>query len=296
MTRLAALGGIVGISFSAIFFRLAEVSPATGAFFRTVYALPVLALIWLVFRRRQDDRSGRDRLLAFGAGILLAIDLILWHQAIEFIGAGLATVLANIQVVFVGLAAWVIYRERPTAWALVLVPVVFVGVALISGLGRSDAYGEDPVAGVVFGVLAGAAYSVFLLTLRASNRRLVPPAGPLLDATAGAVIGSAVFGLIDPAFSLEWSWPTHGWLIVLALVAQVFGWLLVTRTLPRLPALETSVMLLTQPMLTVLWAFLIFTERLSVLQWTGIALVLGGVGLLVWQGSARPAPERVPVG
>lgn len=290
MTRLLAVAGVLAISFSAIFFRLAAVSPATAAFFRTGYAVPVLFIIWALYRRRQDRRSRSDRLVALGAGLLLALDLVLWHRAIELIGAGLGTVLANTQVVFVGAAAWVLHRERPTRLVAFMVPLVFTGVALISGLGRADAYGADPQAGVIFGVAAGASYAGFLLAIRASNRVLAPPAGPLLDATFGAMLGTVAFGVVDPGFSLRLAWPAHGWLLALALLVQVFGWLLVTRALPRLPALETSVMLLLQPMATVLWAFLLFAERLASLQWIGVLLVLGGVGTLMALGSARDPP------
>jgi drug/metabolite transporter (DMT)-like permease len=286
MTRLAALLGVLSISFSAIFVRLADVSPSTAAFFRTGYAIPVLYLLWRLVRG-QDCRSSKDRWAAFIAGLFLAIDLSFWHQSINLIGAGLATVLANIQVVFVGVAAWAVYRERPTGLAMFTIPAIFGGVALVSGLGRSDAYGDDPLGGVIFGIFAGVAYALFLLVFRASNRGLAPSAGPLLDATVGAAVGSLVAGLVDPGFDLGLSWPAHGWLLGLALAIQVGGWLFIAAALPRLPALETSVMLLLQPMATVLWGTLIFAEHLSFIQWAGAALVLGGIAALTLRGSVE---------
>ena len=105
--------------------------------------------------------------------------------------------------------------------------------------------------------------------------------------TVGAALGSLAFGLFESEFSLRPSWPAHGWLIALALTTQVLGWLLIGVALPRLPALETSVMLLLQPMATVLWASLIFREVLSPIQWMGMLLVLGGIVVLSWKGSAR---------
>lgn len=171
--------------------------------------------------------------------------------------------------------------------ALLTIPIVFLGVVLISGLGRDDAFGDDPLGGVAFGVGAGLTYAGFLLVFRASNRGLAPPAAPLLDATAGAALGSLALAVLDPDFSFTPSWPEHGWLLTLALVAQVIGWLLIAVALPRLPALETSVLLLLQPMATVLWASILFTERLSPLQWAGVALVLGGVAALSWRGSVE---------
>jgi drug/metabolite transporter (DMT)-like permease len=287
---LAALG-IVAISFSAILVRQAAASPSTAAFFRCLYALPVLGAVWLL-SRGSDRRDWRHRLLPAAAGVALGVDFYFWHQAIATIGAGLATVLGNTQVLFVGLAAWAIHRERPTRAALWTVPVVFVGVVLVSGLGRGDAYGSDPLAGTIYGLLTGLTYTIFLLAFRHAGRRLAPVAGPLLDATLGAAAVSLLIGLVvDPAFSLVPSWPQHGWLALLAMVSQVFGWLLLSRALPRLPALETSVLLLMQPMMTVLWAYLLFAEHLSALQWGGVALVLGGIGTLSLAGGIVRAKD-----
>ena len=304
MTSLAALFGVLGISLSAIFVRLARVSPATATVFRAGLAVPVLLALWWAIRR-QDRRPGRARWLAFASGLLLALDLSLWHQSIGLIGATLATVLANTQVVFVGLIAWALYRERPTGLALLVLPIAFGGVALMSGLGRPDAYGDDPVGGVVFGLLSGAAYASFLLVYRASNLpsrqagrpyglaggELAVPVGPVLDATLGTAVGGLVTGLTDPGFSLAVPWAALAWLAALALIAQVIGWLCISVALPRLPALETSVMLLLQPVATTVWAALIFVERLSALQWAGAAMVLGGVATLAYRGSVRREEE-----
>lgn len=292
MTHLLALAGIVSISFSAIFVRLANVSPDTASFFRAAYALPALAIAYLAFRKR-DQRTPRERWLAFSAGLFLALDFAFWHRAIVDIGAGLATVIGNTQVVFVGVFAWLFLRERPTRLAFALIPVVFAGVVLISGLGGDDAFGKDPLAGVWFGILTALMYTAFLVLLRRSNRGLSPPGGPLFDATAGAFLGVAILApVFDRHFSIVPEWPSHGWLIALALVAQVMGWLFISSALPRLPSLETSVMLLLQPMLTVLWAYLLFDEVLSLVQWLGVALVLGGIATLAARGSVEPEVEQ----
>jgi drug/metabolite transporter (DMT)-like permease len=59
----------------------------------------------------------------------------------------------------------------------------------------------------------------------------------------------------------------------------VVGWLFIAYALPRLPAVETSFLLLLQPMATVLWASIIFAEDLSGLQWLGVILVVSGISL-----------------
>jgi drug/metabolite transporter (DMT)-like permease len=138
-------------------------------------------------------------------------------------------------------------------------------------------------------------YAAFLLVFRASNRGLSPVAGPLFEVTSGVVVGTAAFGAFDPGFSLALSWPAHGWLLALALTSQVVGWLLISHALPRLAALETSVQMLVQPMLAVLWSRLIFAEYLSGIQWMGVTLVLGGVGLLAVRGTVDEHPPKESV-
>jgi drug/metabolite transporter (DMT)-like permease len=292
MIHLLALLGVLSISFSAILVRLAAVSPVTATFFRAAYAVPVLAAIWALGRRR-DHRRRRERGLAFVSGLILAADLTLWHESIALVGAGLGTVIANVQVVFVAAAAWVLYGDRPSRRTVAVIALVLAGVALTSGFARADAYGADPVTGALIGVVAGVAYAAFLLVFRAANESLAPTAGPLLESTIGAVAGALVCALFDPRFTLVPAWPAHLWLVLLALVSQVLGWLLIATALPRLPTVETSIMLLGQPIFAVLWGVLIFRERLSPVQWIGSALVLAGVASISVSagGQRRPATD-----
>lgn len=291
--RLVALLGVFAITFTAVLIRLADVSPLTAGFFRAAYALPVLGVMWLL-TKSSDERPPADRRLGFAAGLLLAIDLWLFHSAIAAIGAGLGTLLANIQVVFVALAAWALHDERPSATAFVAIPIVFTGVALLSGLGQADTYGSDPVAGVILGFFSGIAYAAFILTYRAANRRQSSAIGTLLDTTVGTAVGTAVAGLATGTIDFGFDWPAHGWLLILAVAAQVFGWLLIGWALPRLPALTTSVLIMMQPVGALIWGALIFSERLSILQGAGVALILLGVTAVNVRGSIRPS--SVPAG
>jgi drug/metabolite transporter (DMT)-like permease len=285
MTHILALLGVLAISFSAVFIRLAAVSPVTAVFYRATYAVPVLGALW--FTSRAGDHRGRPaRVLALVSGIILSFDLGFWHESIALIGAGLGTVIANIQVVFVAVAGWVLYKERPSASTFGIIAAVLTGIALTSGFARPDAYGANPVLGVALGAAAGACYAGFLMTFRAANRLRGPTSGPLFDATIGTAIGALLVSPLDPHFSLAPTWPAHGWLIALALVSQVAGWLLIATALPRLPAVETSILLLGQPVFAVIWGQVFFGEHLSAIQWIGTALVLAGVASI-----SRRAPE-----
>ncbi|MEX2501594.1 MAG: DMT family transporter [Trueperaceae bacterium] len=289
--RVLALFGALVISFSAIFVRLADVSPSTAAFFRPAYGLPLLMLAaWAM--RTSAVRPLRLRAMALLAGCLMGTAFTFWNHAIVAIGAGLSTVLGNTQVVFVGLLAWLLHGERPTRAAMVTIPVVMLGALATSGLGGGTAYGEAPLRGVAFGLMNGVVYAAFLLLFRAMGRGRRVAAGPLADATAGAALVTLVAGLTtDPGFDLTLAWPAHGWLIATGVGPQFFGWLAILYALPRLPALETSVILLIQPVLTVVWAGLLLAEAPSVVQLAGVGTVLAGVAVLSVVGSARPGPK-----
>jgi drug/metabolite transporter (DMT)-like permease len=288
---LVVLSGALAIAFSGILYRVSHVSPSTGAFYRCVWALPPL---WLL-ARWEDSRFGprprRARVTAWIAGAFFAADLVLWHNAIEQVGAGLATVLGNTQVVLVGLVTWLLVSERPTRSALAAIPVVGVGVVLISGVLEKGAYGSNPQLGALFGVLTGLAYTGFLVALREGNRDLRRPAGPLFDATFAAALGCAAIGFAVGDLDLTPSWQATVWLIVLALTSQVFGWLLISVSLPRLPASLSSVMLTFQPVCSVLLAAAILGESPSWLQLVGAACILAGLVVASLRAVRIPAPE-----
>lgn len=289
--RAMAVLGALTIAFSAILFRLADVTPATAAVFRCVYAIPVLVLLARAEDRRYGPRPRRGRILAAIAGLVLAVDLVAWHHAIEDVGAGLATVLGNLQVAFVPLIAWLLLRERPGARVLATLPLMLAGIVLISGALESGAYGAHPARGVAFGLVTGLSYAAFMLLLRSGGADLRRPAGPLSDATVLAAAGSVAIGLAAGELDLVPSWPAHGWLVTLALTSQVLGWLLITASLPRLPAALASVLLTVQPVGAVLLGVVIFSERPTVLQLLGVAAILTGLVVATRRRVGTVSPE-----
>jgi drug/metabolite transporter (DMT)-like permease len=275
--RVCAVLGALAIAWSSILVKLSHASPSTAAIFRCAYAAPVLLVLALSEDRRYGARSWRDRRAAIAAGVFMAIDLVFWHHSIDDVGAGLATVLANIQVVFVPLVAWLVLSEHPGPRVLVALPVTLLGVVLISGVLEQGAYGADPGAGTIYGVAAGVSYVGVLLLLRRGGVDLRRPAGPLFDMTLTAAIFAGAIGAIwgDAHFSPVF--PGAWWLITLALTSQVLGWMLITISLPRLPAALTSLLLMIQPIGSMILGALIFGESPSALQLLGVLVVLGAV-------------------
>jgi drug/metabolite transporter (DMT)-like permease len=181
-----------------------------------------------------------------------------------------------------------VLSEGPGRRTLAALPVAGLGVVLISGALEHSAYGRAPARGAVFGLAAGVAYVGFLLLLRHSGSDLRRPAGPLFDATATAAVLCVLAGIAIGDARLVPSWPSAGWLVTLAMTSQVLGWLLITSSLPRLPAAITSLLLTVQPVGSVVLAALIFGESPTALQLVGVVLIVSA--LLT---ATRPRPARV---
>lgn len=279
------------IAFSSILVRLSGATPSTAAIFRCVYALPPLWLLAMREDRRLGDRSWSERRRAFLGGVFLGADLILWHRSIEDVGAGLATVLGNVQVMLLPLIAWIALRERIGARILGALPLALVGVVLISGALGGGAYGRAPIQGAAYGLGSGIAYVGFLLLLRQSGADQRRPAGSLFDATASGAATSVIAGVLIGDAHLIPAWPSSGWLMVLAFSSQVLGWLLIVTSLPRLPAALVSVLLLVQPVVSMGAANLILGESPTSLQYLGAALVLSAL----LAATARQVPRSAGV-
>ena len=137
----AALGAAC-ISSSAILVTLAHVGPATAAFYRCALALPALIPL-AVAEQRAAAAPGRwrYRLYAVLAGLFLAVDPGAAMEPFDRCRrrrAGVATVLGNLQVLFVAMLAWLILKERPARRFVTMLPVVFAGVVLVSGAVGGD--------------------------------------------------------------------------------------------------------------------------------------------------------------
>jgi drug/metabolite transporter (DMT)-like permease len=221
-------------------------------------------------------------------------------------------VIGNLQVLFVTIAAWALFHERPGRRFLLALPVVLVGVVLVSGLIGARQTGTHPVAGIEYGLGTSVAYACFLLILRQASTGTPHVAGPVAEATLGSAVGALLLGLIFGGLSVHVPLASLGWLLLLAMTSQTAGWLLITSSLPRLPAAISSLLLLLQPAASIVLAAIVLAERPTLVQLGGAVLVCGGIVAATWKAAPRavsstdvnterseaaphlPAPARFP--
>ncbi|MFC4604166.1 DMT family transporter [Rhodococcus kronopolitis] len=282
--RLLAVSGAAFISLTAVFIRLADVTPASAVFYRCLLALPPLAVLAALEWRRTQGVPRRTVLRFVVAGALLGVDFALWSQAILLIGAGISTVLVNVQVVVVPLLSFLIIGTRIPARFVLCVPVLFAGIALAGGFAGGVEAGADLYWGTFLALLSGLAYAGYIFIVGGSGSSRNVAVQVLLSTAAAGFVGSAV-GLSWGPIDLTPGWPAFGWLVALALSAQVFGWILLGGSLPRLAPEVGATLLLLQPVLAMVAAVLVVGERPAPLQLLGCVLVVGAA----WFVSRAPS-------
>src|SRR4051794_13836805 len=108
------------ISFSAVFVRLVSVPPSVSAFYRMAFGGGILVLV-LLWRRERPAISTRAFLILSLAAFFFALDLVLWHRSILYLGPGVATLLPNFQVFILAAVGVLFFKEHLTVfqWAAI---------------------------------------------------------------------------------------------------------------------------------------------------------------------------------
>ncbi|MCF8075482.1 MAG: DMT family transporter, partial [Desulfotignum sp.] len=124
--------GAVMISFSAVFVKIAQVTPTGSAFYRVFFGGCILLMILLV-RGQLRWYGGHFLKLALITSLFFALDLYTWHRSIRFVGPGLATIVANFEVFMVPAVAFAIYGEKPSIRLILSIPPALIGLFMIVG-------------------------------------------------------------------------------------------------------------------------------------------------------------------
>jgi drug/metabolite transporter (DMT)-like permease len=258
---------------------VAHVGPTVSGFYRLLFGGLALALI-VVLRGDRLWAGRRHMAVAVIAGAVLAVDLAVWHRSILLIGPGLATILGNFQVFFLGAYGVLVLHEHPSVRLKTAVPLAVLGLFLIFGL---DWSGLQPGyrLGLLLGVLTGLFYASYILSLRWAQAAPGAPSAMVTVALlclAGSVFAAGAVQLEGESFRIPDAW-TWGVLIAYGLIPQVAGWVLISRALPQVEASRAGLVLLLQPALAFVWDLLLFRRPTTAVELLGAALTLCAIYL-----------------
>ena len=211
------------------------------------------------------------------AGIAFAGDLAFWHWSIQYTSVANSTLLANLASIFVTLAAWVLWKQRPSCLFLAGLAAALVGVALLVRV----SLGSSPTAllGDGLGVVTAMFYAWYLLSVKGLRERGAETLALMAVTTTITALILLPVAIISGEPLLPES--AAGWLKLLGLawISHAAGQGLIAYALAQLPAGFTSVGLLLQPVMAALFAWMLLGEPLVALQVAGGAVVLAGIYL-----------------
>lgn len=249
--------------------------------------LLAVALGW-VPRPRID---GRTWLVA----LAYAATLILYVASNKRTTAASAIFLQSTAPLYVLLLGPWLLREGIRRREVIYMAILGLGLGcFFTGFDPASATAPDPVGGNVVGALSGVTWALTLVGLRWLGRAGIRGAG----ADLGAVIcgnlvafAAALPGALAPEALPISSWSGGDWTVVLYLGAfQVAGaYFFLTAGIRRLPALDASLLLLLDPVLSPVWAFVVHDEALGPWTVVGGAVVLSATLVKTWLDARRPA-------
>jgi len=269
-----ACGGVFISGLGPLLVRNSPVDVAATAFWRILIALP--AALWLA--RRAEPLPPKAKALAILAGLLLAADLVLWNRAIVTTTILEATLLVMIYPLLVALGGFLIWRERITGRLGLGGALAFAGLIIMS---VGPASGHSSMTGNLLAVTAAVFYAgCMLITGRLC--RTYPTIAVTAWSFLGAALGSLPAALFEPRFLPV---DLYGWgYLALYGVLTLVGYLLINRSLGKLPTALVAVLGYGQPVVATTLAIPLLGEVPGLGDLGGALVVVAGLVL-----ATRPA-------
>lgn len=280
--------GVLAVSFSSIFIRLADAPALSVAFYRNTFAAAILVPIALRLHGNElRALSGRQLATAALAGALLALHFSLWIPSLSYISVGASTVLVTTQPVWVAGFARV-RGERVSRRALAGIALSLAGALVIFGrdLGSADFRGDALAIG---GAVAAAAYFVTGRSLRQRVSLLTYVA--VAYTVCAAILGVVVALAGQPFFGFE---PNVWWLFLLmALGPQILGHTVFNYLLGHVEPGVIAIAVTGEPVGATLLALAFFGEVPHWTAFVGGGLILAGIWVTIVAQARRAVPEAV---
>lgn len=280
----AVLGiGLTAISFGAVLARLAQaegVSSLAVATWRLGLAAIIITPVALMQSHRDLVRlSGRQMLMAVAAGFFLALHFATWISSLEYTSVASSTALVTTNPLWIGIASFVLFRERPSLMMVGGIALSLAGSLFIFWSdSQTAAVGSNPMLGNMLALVGSWCFSAYLLI----GRRL--RAGLGLSAYIWLAYGAAGLFLLGASGIGGVSLFAHSnvaWLVLLgmALGPQLLGHTSYNWSLRYVSATFIAVVTLGEPVGSALLAFIVFGEGFAPLQFVGFSLLLAGIYL-----------------
>ncbi|MGE7912699.1 DMT family transporter [Lysinibacillus xylanilyticus] len=271
--------GVISVSLSAIFVKLANAEAGVIAFYRMLFSVLIMApLFFGKYTKEIKELRIRDWLFSSVAGIFLAFHFILWFESLNYTSVASSTVLVTLQPLFAFVGTYFFFKENITLKTIFAGVIAIVGSILIS-------WGDFKLSGTAFygdmlALVACALVTAYFLFGQDVRKRLslvtytmVVYAVSTITLFIYVLIKGESFG---PYPTMDWIW-----FILLAIVPNLLGHTLFNWSIKYVSTNVVSIAILFEPVGAAILALLIFKEYLIDTQIIGGFIVIVGILLFV---------------
>lgn len=284
-TKLAFLFVAIGASFWGIigYFvkELATIgyTPLQIVFLRAISAF-IFFLIWIIaYRPMLLKIKLKDSWYFFGTGVL-SVSFFNWcyFTTIQHSSLAIAAILLYTAPVFVLMISLFVFKEQLTWQKLTALFITFLGCMFVSGI-FSGNFSELSWTGLMTGLGAGLGYSLYSIFGKLASKKyetLTISFYTFLFAMIVLFPLSGIYSSETANFDGEAMMYTAG----LGLFPTVLAYWFYTQGLKHVEASKASIVSTVEPVVATVMGFLLYKESVSIVQITGILLVLGAVLLI----------------
>ena len=249
-----------------------------GAEANTFYRLLIGTIFFLGFRYKQNLKSFPLLfvLISCLTGLLLFLDLYLCNKSVILTSPGIATVLSNLEIIFLIILGKIFFKESPPKGFLLLCPVALIGIfALVAPLASTLTSLE--LLGLILAVSASISYGLYLFFMKYALTKH-PDIHPESLLALACLSGCAILG-IYMAYQPEnlFLLPTtqaFSSVIINGIITQVIGWWLISKSIRHISLSFSGIILLLQPAVTYFIDNIVFNRSAHFFQIIGVLILL----------------------
>ncbi len=272
---LFVLFGAFIISFSPVMVSVSDLQPTVSAFYRVFIGSIFLLAMVLVNRQRYTNAFIVNPYLIF-AGIFFALDLWFWHRSILYIGPGMATLIVNFQIFIIPLLSFFVFSITPNRYQMIAILLGITGLYLTMSYGDSISH-ENIRLGFIFGILTAFAYSAYILSLKKNNIEDEAESSPVTSLLYVSIISALILFMVInyEGVSLGMNGPNNLYsMLAYGIICHVFGWYMIILGLKTVTATTAGIMLISQPIFSLIWDYLFFSRITTSIEIIGISMVI----------------------
>lgn len=272
--KVSLVIGILCISFSPIFVKLAGVSPIGCAFYRVFFAWLCL-LPYCIIKSKLGVKK-KQLVIAIIAGVIFAADVAVWNLSLLKISATVSTLIANLAPVWVGLFSFLLLKKSSGKLFWIGTVVAIAGMVVL--VGYQHILHLELNAGILLAVLASLFYATYIMTSKNIMGGI-----DVFTFMFYSMMGASVFLLVVNNFmgTSILHFPVKVWLCFLGMgvICQLVGWLTINYSLRYLESTKVSIALLSQTVFAAILAAILLNEKLELNEIIGSVIVLAGIAV-----------------